>query len=123
LDGLYFDSVTREMSRLPTRRQAVAGLVAGLVGFGAFRDVDAQTEAEACRVRACRKQTLRQPCGNRRGRPIDDRCCEGLRCQPRRLVCVFERDHGAIGDFCRNRDDCDRDNFCKKNQCVPDSCR
>jgi hypothetical protein len=54
---------------------------------------------------------------------VDRRCCAGLKCNRRRGQCVFERDHGAIGDFCRNTDDCDSTNFCRKNQCIPNSCR
>jgi hypothetical protein len=99
------------------------GLATGLLGFGIYQGANAETVAEGCRVRACRQQTLRQNCLNRNGRPVDRRCCAGLKCNRRRGQCVFERDHGAIGDFCRNTDDCDSTNFCRKNQCIPNSCR
>ena len=123
MDGRSFDALTRGLTHQASRRLAVTGLVSGLLGLGIFQGTDAQTEAEGCQVRACRKKILRQNCLDRNGNPENRQCCPGLKCSNRRGQCVFKNDHGTAGDFCRNTDDCDFGYFCKKNQCIPDDCR
>ena len=123
MDDKTFDSLIRTAGTRNSRRAALKGLVGGFLGFGVARGVaGAQVEAEACRIQRCKKQVLDQPCTDSRGNPDNHKCCQGLKCDNRKGRCVYKNGHGGAGDYCDVRDDCLRDFFCKKNQCVPDSC-
>ncbi len=123
MDDKTFDALTRTAGRPTTRRTAVLGLVGGVFGLGTARQVAAQgAGAEACKIKRCRKQVFGQDCLDRNGRPDNRDCCSGLKCDNRRGTCVFKNDSGQAGDFCRDDRDCDLGFFCKKNQCIPNSC-
>lgn len=127
MDGTRFDALVRDAHRRTDRRAALKGLVGGLLGLGIGARADvgtraAEVAAAGCKVQTCRKQTLNQSCTDRRGNPDNHQCCEGLKCSNKRGVCVWKNSHGGPGDYCRTTNDCDRDYFCKKNQCIPNSC-
>ncbi len=123
MDDKTFDSLIRDAGSQRSRRTAIKGLVGGLLGFGIARQATAaQVGAEACKIRRCKKAVLDQNCLDRNGNPDNHQCCQGLKCDNGRGVCKFKNDSGGAGDFCRNDRDCDDDFFCKKNQCVPNTC-
>ena len=123
MDGDRFDGLARAVGRGATRRAVVGGLLAGLLGLRAARPAAAEVTAAGCRPQACRKATLRQSCLDARGNPDNHRCCQGLKCSNTRGDCVFKNGHGGAGDYCRTSNDCDQRFFCKKNQCLPNSCQ
>jgi hypothetical protein len=124
MDGRKFDALTRNLGRPASRRLTLQGLAVGLLGLGVGRDAAAQGVAdEGCQVKRCKKATLKQRCLDRNGRPNNHACCQGLKCNNRRGKCVFKNQSGGAGDYCRDDGDCNIGFFCKKNQCIPNSCQ
>ena len=124
MDHRKFDALTRSLGNPANRRVTVQGLAVALLGLGFNRSASAdEVEIEGCRIDRCKKKVLGQDCLDSRGRPDNHKCCQGLKCSNSKGVCVFQNDHGEAGDYCRRTDDCDRENCCKKNQCVPTKCR
>ena len=126
MDGEKFDALTRSLSNQANRRVALRGLAVGLVGLGFSRNAAAQDDVSAeggCKVRRCNKKVLGQGCLNSKGRPVNHKCCQGLKCSNAKGVCVFQNDSGEAGDYCRRTEDCNSGLCCKKNQCVPNTCR
>jgi hypothetical protein len=122
MDGGKFDALTRSLSNPTNRRVTLQGLAVGLLGLGFNRNAAAQFVAEGCKVRRCKKKVLGQGCLDSRGNPDNHKCCQGLKCSNAKGVCVFQNDHGEVGDYCRRTEDCDPGNCCKRNQCVPNKC-
>ena len=127
MDSRTFDALTRGVGSRASRRIALQGLVAGLLGLSISRSVAAQTDEavsaeRGCRVKRCKKNTLGQNCLDNRGNPRNRNCCQGLKCSNTRGRCVWKNGHGGGGDYCRNSNDCNQDFFCGKNQCLPNNC-
>lgn len=127
MDGRKFDALARNLGSPTSRRRTLQGLAVGLLSLSVNRQVVAQDDAavgaEGCRVQRCKKQVLRQPCLDRNGRPNNRSCCQGLKCSNKSGKCVFKNGHGGAGDYCDGDNDCDIGFFCKKNQCIPNSCQ
>lgn len=123
MDGKAFDALVRGVG---SRRSVVRGLGAGLLAVLGGRAVvgaaDDPVVVEGCRVERCKKAVLGQSCRGRNGRPDNHACCQGLKCDNKRTRCVFKNGHGGAGDWCENTQDCLVGYFCKKNQCLPNSC-
>ena len=122
MDGRKFDALARNLSNPTNRRRTLQGLAVGALGLGISREAVAEVEDEGCRIRRCRKAALKQRCLDSRGRPNNHACCQGLKCSNKKGKCVFKNGHGGPGDWCDGDGDCDGDLFCKKNQCIPNSC-
>jgi hypothetical protein len=126
VDSRKFDALTRSLGNPTTRRHTLQGLAVGLLGLGVSRNAAAQSDAavgaEGCRVRRCKKGGLRDRCLDRNGRPDNHACCQGLKCSNKNGKCTFKNAHGGAGDYCDGDNDCNVGFFCKKNQCIPNSC-
>ena len=120
MDPTAFDDWTRGLGAARTRRAALKGLAGALLGAGALGArlgwVAAQVSAQGCKVKRCAKGQLHDACKQNHD------CCQGLKCG-KKDKCQFKNGHGGAGDYCKNDGDCDADFFCKKNQCIPDSCK
>lgn len=126
MDGKAFDALVRGAgSRRAVVRGLGAGLLAAVGGRAAAEARQAPVGVEGCRIERCKKAVLGQDCADRNGRPDNHQCCQGLKCKARsrnRATCVFKNGHGGAGDWCDNDRDCNAGFFCKKNQCIPNSC-
>ncbi len=127
MDETAFDTLVRNSLVPTTRRRALLGIASGMLGFAATRGSSGAAaggvEAQGCRIQRCKKSVLDQECRDRNGRPDNHNCCQGLKCSNKKKRCVFKNGHGGAGDFCDGDRDCDIGNFCKKNQCIPNSCQ
>jgi hypothetical protein len=112
MDREMFDSLTRGVGRDCTRRSALAGLAAGVLGLGFASKVAAQVETERC-------GKPDEPCF----RNTD--CCTGLKC--RGANPDFNESGRCVdkgGSRCYSDRDCNRDERCIKNRCTrDDQCR
>lgn len=127
MDGTTFDHLVRNALTPTSRRRALLGIAGGMLGLAATRDgsnaaTAGSVGAEGCRIERCKKSVLDQDCRGRDGRPDNHNCCQGLKCSNKKKRCVFKNGHGGAGDYCDIDRDCDVDYFCKKNQCIPNSC-
>ena len=124
MDDRKFDALTRSLSNSADRRVTLRGLGVGLLGLGLARNAAAEdgAVAEGCRVRRCKKAVLNQKCLDNNGDPDNHKCCQGLKCSNKKGKCVFQNGHGDASDYCDTNKDCNRGFFCKKNQCIPNTC-
>jgi len=123
MDGQKFDALTRNLGNSTSRRRTLQGLAVGLLSLGVSRQAAAEVGSEGCKIQRCKKAQLKQRCTDRNGRPDNHACCQGLKCSNKKGKCVFKNGHGGAGDYCDNDGDCDTGFFCKKNQCIPNSCQ
>jgi hypothetical protein len=124
MDGRNFDALARNLGNSASRRRTLQGLAVGLLGLGVGRGAAAQGDAatEGCQIKRCRKGAPRARCLDRNGRPNNHACCQGLKCNNKKGKCVFKNRSGGAGDYCDGDGDCNVGFFCKKNQCIPNSC-
>ncbi len=116
MDSNRFDDLTRGLTATCSRRTALTGLAAGALSLGLAKGVLAQSvEPSGCKVRRCKKGQLNDKCKK------NGECCGGLKCKNKK--CKFKNGHGGAGDWCKNDRDCNAKFFCKKNQCIPNSCK
>lgn len=112
MDRETFDSLTRGVGKTCTRRSALAGLMAGVLGLGVAKQVAAEVSTEKCAAP-----------GERCFRNTD--CCSGLKCKGgnpdtgQSGNCVDKN-----GSRCRRDGDCRRDERCDNGRCKrDDECR
>ncbi|MFM9105790.1 MAG: hypothetical protein ACKOWF_03740 [Chloroflexota bacterium] len=112
MDRETFDSLTRGVGKGCTRRNALAGLAAGLFGLGVAKRVAADVATAAC-----------GNSGDNCLRNTD--CCSGLKCRG------GDPSSGTVGECvskggskCRSDYDCARSESCIKGRCTrQDQCR
>lgn len=115
MDSSQFDRLTRTIGEATSRRLALRGLTAGLlgaVGVGASLG-----EADARRRR----------CGDQyTGCERNKDCCRGLKCRMFRDanaealfpgVCAYKRGCGKKNNYCRKNRDCCRKFRCRGRKC------
>jgi hypothetical protein len=111
MESVTFDGLARAVGSAATRRGALRGLAAALLGaagLGAAREASAR----------CGRQY--DGCNN------DKECCNGLICKtlqaPRAEanfdgVCAYKRGCGKKNDFCTKNKDCCRKFRCSNRKC------
>jgi hypothetical protein len=118
MDRETFDALTRGIGKQCTRRSALAGLAAGVLGLGAAKRVAAEVSVESC--------------GDYGDKCLSNTdCCTGLKCkggdrttgQVGRCVdknakkCRADQDckrsERCVRGRCESKDECSRDNDCK----------
>ncbi|HET7092616.1 MAG TPA: hypothetical protein VFI22_04035 [Thermomicrobiales bacterium] len=119
MDSNRFDDLTRGLTSASSRRTALKTLAAGALSLGLAKSAVAEAadavEPAGCKVRRCKKAQFKDRCKS------NHECCGGLKCKNKK--CKFKNGHGKAGDWCNNDRDCQSKFFCKKNQCIPNSCR
>ncbi len=118
MDGKTFDALARGFGSQRSRRGALKGIAAGLLGLGTVRGAAAQDPGFD--VQRVGGELAR--CGENCSRT--DQCNAGLRCSRGRCIA-----RGDSRDNCRTSRDCERDfEICRNRECVnevncgPDSC-
>jgi hypothetical protein len=108
MDGRTFDVLVKGTGRDCTRRRALAGLAAALIGLPAARKAAAQVETAGCAKKG-------DDCLNNYG------CCEGLKCRidrpdldPPIGTCVNKNNSDKK---CREDRDCKNGERCKNGKC------
>ena len=105
MDTKTFDALARGFAAQRSRRDAVKGLVAGLMGLGVARGAAAQVTAQ--------RATCGQSCSG------SEDCNAGLRCSrpnDRNGICVAITDSRSS---CSRNIDCDRNHeICRNRRCV-----
>jgi hypothetical protein len=120
MDDTRFDALARAVGAVTTRRSALRGVAAGILGSvglgGVLDDVAAQRQGSG--YRRCGKQYA----GCNQGRD----CCAGLRCKTLRNphaeaefsgVCAYQGGCGRRNDFCKKNRDCCRKFRCRNRKC------
>lgn len=105
MDSTTFDALTRGVGAACTRRRALGGIAAGVLGLAAAR-----TAAEAVETAGCAKKG--DDCLNNYG------CCSGLKCKVEGKEeigrCV---DKNNSDDRCKRDSDCRKGEVCKNKRC------
>lgn len=134
MEDTQFDALARSVGAVTTRRFALRGMAAGLlgaVGLGAvLGDADAQRRRRRRRDRDRRRRGGGgyRNCGAQyAGCNGGSDCCQGLICQELRNpsteanfsgTCAYKRGCGRKNDFCETNRDC-----CRKFRCRGRKCR
>ena len=123
MDSNHFDRITRIVGAESTRRSAVRGLAAGLLGVTGLGTVVQKIEAR----RRGRNNNKRTRCGRQYyGCNNDNECCNGLICQELKNpyaeaefkgTCAYRRGCGKKNDFCGKNRDCCRNFRCRNKRC------
>ena len=138
MDGRTFDVLVKRAGQACTRRRALSGLAAALVGLPAAKRAAAQVEVAACSKKGdncftnyacCEGLKCRIPEGDEFGQCIDkndsdrkcrdDRDCrKGERCKNGRCKNKNSKDgNGNKGDRCNTNNDCKSGLRCKDGKC------
>lgn len=140
MDKETFDRLTRGVGLARSRRQAVAGLAAGVLGLTGLGRAAAQEAVPQARGDCgddCLRNTDCKPglkCsrpGSDRGRCVakndsnrscsDDRDCPNFEeCRSRRCVNRFDCRGGDEGNRCNDNRDCRSGERCRNGRCRPD---
>jgi hypothetical protein len=125
MDSSQFDRIARSFGAAASRRTALRGLAAGLLGaVGLGSSLDA---IEARRRRRRRGDDRNRRCGAQYDGCNDERdCCEGLVCirlsnpnaeQKFEGTCGYKRGCGKKNDYCRRNHECCRSFRCRGKRC------
>lgn len=141
MDGKTFDALTRGVGADCTRRRAIGGILAGVLGLAATRDAAQAVETAKCAKKGddclrnsdcCSGLKCDLSGGGKIGECIDknnsdDRCRDdrdcrkGERCVNKRCKNKGSGDgDGREGDKCNDNDDCRSGLKCKKGRCRDD---
>jgi hypothetical protein len=113
VESTQFDRLARSVATAATRRGALRGLAAGLLGAAGLGVV---------------RQDASARCGRQYDGCNDNKdCCHGLNCKtlqaPRaesgnfKGVCAYKRGCGKRNDFCQKNKDCCRNFRCNNKRC------
>jgi hypothetical protein len=124
-----FDALARSVGAGATRRSALRGVVAGLlgsIGLAAVLD-DADAQNRRRRRRRNRRRSGRRNCGAQyAGCNTGGDCCTGLECRELRNpsaeqnfdgTCAYPVGCGKKNDFCEKNRDCCRRFRCRGRKC------
>lgn len=120
MDSTHFDRLTRSVGAATTRRAALRGLAAGLIGVAGIGAGLTETDARKRSKGRCGKRE--QGCKTKKD------CCEGLICkkiQPAGEavseafdnVCAYKRGCGKKNAYCDKNRDCCSKFVCQRHRC------
>jgi hypothetical protein len=129
MDDTRFDALARAVGAVTTRRSALHGVAAGIVGSiglaAVLDDVEAQNRRR--RRRRDRRRGGRRHCGAQyAGCNSGGDCCTGLVCKELRNpsaeanfdgTCAYRVGCGKKNDFCEKNRDCCRKFRCRGRKC------
>ncbi len=123
MDSNHFDRLTRVFGIESTRRVALRGLAAGMLGATGFGALLSEIEAR----RRGRNNNRRTRCGRQYyGCNDSNDCCHGLVCEELhnpyaeadfKGTCAYRRGCGLKNDFCGKNRDCCRNFRCRNKRC------
>ena len=123
MDSNQFDRLTRSFGAAATRRNALRGLAAGLLGATGLGATLSEIDARRRR----RRRNRNRRCGAQYAGCNSERdCCEGLICQELKNpgaeaefsgTCAYRRGCGKKNDYCQKNRDCCRQFQCKGRRC------
>ena len=124
MDSNHFDRLARSFGMNASRRTALRGLAAGLLGATGLGTVITEVDA---RRRGNRNRNRNRRCGDQyAGCNSEKDCCEGLICKELTNpgadagfdgACAYKRGCGQKNDYCGKNRDCCRQFRCQGKRC------
>lgn len=123
MDSNHFDRLVRAFGVKSTRRVALRGLVAGIIGATGLEASIGEIDAR----RRGRNNNKRRRCGRQYyGCNDHNDCCHGLVCEELQNpyieanfkgTCAYRRGCGLNNDYCGKNRDCCRNFRCRNRRC------
>jgi hypothetical protein len=127
MDDTRFDALARTVGAVTTRRAALGGVAAGILGSVGLAIVLDDVEAQNRRRRRNRRRGGRKNCGAQyAGCNSGGDCCRGLECRELRNpsaeanfdgTCAYRVGCGKKNDYCEKNRDCCREFRCRGHTC------